>query len=122
MAQMGAVPAGGVGVGDAVGDVEPAEVVVEVELAGRVVAQHPLGHRVDDDVEHAVDTRAVAQRVDGGVERGGAVAAVEQCGVAAGRRRAMSGRHRRRCSASRSTPASAFVNGRMYGSVSSRVP
>ena len=45
------VPAGGVGVGDAVGDVEPAEVVVEVELAGRVVAQHPLGDGVDDDVE-----------------------------------------------------------------------
>ena len=78
------------------GDVEPAEVVVEVELAGRVVAQHPLGHRVDDDVEDAVDTRAVAQRVDGGVERGGTVASDQQCARSSGRRRATSGRDRRR--------------------------
>ena len=68
-ASVGGVPAGGVGVRQAVGDVEPAEVVVEVELAGRVVAQHALGHGVDDDVEHAVDAGAVAQRGDRGVQR-----------------------------------------------------
>ena len=122
MAQMGGVPAGGVGVGDAVGDVEPAEVVVEVELAGRVVAQHPLGDGVDDDVEHAVDAGALAQRVDRGVQRRGPVAAVEQIAAWSRPSSRHDGSGSTAPSASRSTPASAFVNGRMYGSVSSRVP
>ena len=95
------MPAGGVGVGDAVGDVEPAEVVVEVELAGRVVAQHPLGHRVDHDVEHPVDAGAVAQRVDRGDAaarpdrtRSAAVDRVVQAAVVAPRRVGVDGGER----------------------------
>ena len=90
---------------------------------GRVVAQHPLGDGVDDDVEHAVDPGAVAQRVDGGAQRRRPVAAAgedrrPQRAVVAPRRVGVDVRPARRGRA----PASALVNGRMYGSVSSRVP
>ena len=50
------------------GDVEPSEVVVEVELTGRLVAQHPFAHRGDDDVEHAVDAGTGTEGGDGGVQ------------------------------------------------------
>ena len=115
------VPAGGVGVGQPVRDVEPAEVVVEVDLAGHVVAQHAHRHGGDDRIQQAVDAGAVVQRVDRGAQRGGAIALVEQ------------GRHEAAVVAPRGVgvdrgegvevePAEAATKGRMYGSVSSRVP
>ena len=51
------MPAHSVGVGHAVGDVEPAEVVVEVALAVDVVPQQPLAHRGRHGVEQAIDAR-----------------------------------------------------------------
>ena len=62
--RLAVVPPRGVGVRQPVGDVEPAEVVEQVALAGRVVAHHPLADGLHDDVEHAVDAGTVAQRRD----------------------------------------------------------
>ena len=65
----GVVPSDSVCVGDSVGDVEPAEVVVDVEVTGDVVAQHPFAHGVDDRVEYPVDPCAGAQCVRHGDDR-----------------------------------------------------
>ena len=71
------VPTHRVRVRQAVGDVEPAEVVGEVELAGDVVAQHPFTDGLDDDVEHAVDPRSVPEGRGGGLDRRGPLVAEE---------------------------------------------
>ena len=72
------VPAGGVGVREAVGDVEPAEVVEQVALAGRVVAHHPLADGLDHDVEDPVDAGPAAHRIGDGGNDGLAVVAQER--------------------------------------------
>ena len=73
------VPTGGIGVGEAVGDVEPSEVVEQVAFAVGVVPHHPLADRLDHDVEHAIDPGAGTHRIgDGGNDRL-AVIAQQRC-------------------------------------------
>ena len=119
----GDVPARCVGVRQSVGDVEPTEVVVEVELAGRVVAEQPLAHRDRHDVEHGVERCAAGDRGPGRERRLGPVVA-EQRGEQPPVVRPTTDRgaraHSARCR--RSSCAVPRWNSFMYGNLSSRVP
>ena len=93
------------------GDVEPAEVIEQVTLAGRVVAHHPFGNGCDHHIEDSIDARTGMHRcTDSGNDRLAIVA--HQCG----QQRAIvlpavvDRQHRR---ASRSSLPRARMNGRV---------